>query len=97
MKFDFVFQNPTKIYFGKTSLNHLEEELNNYGKNILLAYGGGSIKKNGIYDKVIEALKKCNKNIIECSGILLKAGFGKIPLHSIIFLLHFFKASITLS
>jgi len=70
MKFDFSFQNATKIYFGKNSLDNLEKELNNYGKNILLAYGGGSIKKNGIYDKVIEILKKCDKQVFECSGIL---------------------------
>ena len=53
MLFDFEFCNPTKIYFGKNSLDKLEEELNNYGKNILLVYGGGSIKTFGLYDKVI--------------------------------------------
>jgi len=70
MKFDFIFENPTKIYFGKNSLDNLETELKNYGENILLAYGGGSIKKNGIYDKVIAILKKSEKNVFECSNIL---------------------------
>ena len=70
MLFDFEFCNPTKIYFGKESLNKLEEELNNYGENILLVYGGGSIKKFGLYDKVIDVLKKCNKNVFECSGVM---------------------------
>jgi len=70
MKYDFKYENATKIYFGKSSLDNLENELNNYGKKILLAYGGGSIKKNGIYDKVIEILKKCDKQVFECSGIL---------------------------
>jgi len=78
MKFDFSFQNATKIYFGKNSLDNLEKELNNYGKNILLAYGGGSIKKNGIYDKVMAILKKCNKNVIECSGILPNPALSKM-------------------
>ena len=50
---NFMYWNPTKLYFGKDSLNFLDEELKNYGDNVLLVYGGGSIKKNGIYDKVI--------------------------------------------
>eukprot|EP00833_Pecoramyces_ruminatium_P012943 jgi/Orpsp1_1/1186975/evm.model.d7180000054582.1 len=78
MKYDFTFQNATKIYFGKKSLDNLEVELKNYGKNILLAYGGGSIKKNGIYDQVIAILKKCDKNVIECSGILPNPTLSKM-------------------
>jgi len=78
MKFDFTFENPTRIHFGKNSLDKLEEELKNYGKNILLAFGGGSIKKNGIYDKVVAILKKCDKNIIECSGILPNPALNKM-------------------
>lgn len=70
MKYDFSYYNPTKIYFGKNSLDNLEEELKNYKDNILLVYGGGSIKKIGLYDKVISILKKCKKNIIECSGVM---------------------------
>ena len=62
MEKDFVFHNPTKIYFGRHAMTHLKDELENYGENILLAYGGGSIKKNGIYDEVIKALKETNKN-----------------------------------
>ena len=78
MKFDFAFYNPTQIYFGKNSLDNLEKELCKYGKNILLAYGGGSIKKNGVYDKVIAILKKCDKNVIECSGILPNPALSKM-------------------
>jgi len=78
MKYDFTFENATKIYFGKNSLDYLESELNNYGKNILLAYGGGSIKKNGIYDKVIATLKKCNKNVFECKDILPNPALSKM-------------------
>ena len=67
---DFTYSNPTKIYFGENSIDNLSTELKNYGKNVLLVYGGGSIKKNGIYDKVIDILKKCDKTIIEDAGVM---------------------------
>lgn len=67
---DFSYSNPTKLYFGENALRHLETELKNYGKNVMLSYGGGSIKKNGIYDKVVDILKKCGKNIVEDSGVM---------------------------
>ena len=67
---NFTYCNPTKLYFGKDALDGLNEELPKYGKNILLIYGGGSIKKNGIYDKVIAILKKCGKNIFEDAGVM---------------------------
>lgn len=70
MKFDFTFYNPTKIYFGRDSLNSLKTELRKYGKTVLLVYGGGSIKKLGLYDKVIAILKEENKRIVECSGVM---------------------------
>ena len=69
MKFDFNYYNPTKIYFGKTALNNLKKELANYGENILLVYGKNSIKKNGLYDKVMEILKESNKKVVELQGI----------------------------
>lgn len=69
MKFDFNYYNPTKIYFGKDSLNNLEKELKNYGETVLLVYGKNSIKKNGLYDKVIEILKSANKKVVELAGI----------------------------
>ena len=67
---DFIYSNPTKLYFGKNSLDGLRTELPKYGKNVLLVYGGGSIKKNGIYDKVTAILKECGKNIIEDAGVM---------------------------
>ena len=67
---NFKYCNPTKLYFGDESLNYLSDELKNYGKNIVLIYGGGSIKKNGIYDEVINILRKNNKNITEISGVM---------------------------
>lgn len=65
----FNFFNPTKIIFGKNAINNLANEVKNY-KNILFTYGGGSIKKNGIYNKVIQILKNENKNVIELDGIM---------------------------
>lgn len=69
MKFDFNYYNPTKIYFGKSSLDRLEDELAGYGKNILLLYGKGSVKKSGLYDKVIAALNNTGKSVTELAGI----------------------------
>lgn len=67
---DFTYCNPTKLYYGKHALDGLNEELPKYGKNVLLVYGGGSIKKNGIYDKVIAALKANGKTIFEDAGVM---------------------------
>ena len=47
---NFIYSNPTKLYFGEDSLQYLHEELPKYGSNVMLSYGGGSIKKNGIYE-----------------------------------------------
>ena len=67
---NFTYCNPTKLYFGKNALEGLKEELPKYGKNVLLVYGGGSIKKNGIYDKVVAVLKECGKQIFEDAGVM---------------------------
>ena len=67
---NFVFSNPTKLYFGENSVEYLNEELPKYGKNVQLVYGGGSIKKNGIYDKIIAILKANGKTIIEDGGVM---------------------------
>lgn len=67
---NFSYSNPTKLYFGENSLEYLKEELQNYGKNVLLVYGGGSIQKNGIYDEVVMILKACGKEIFEDAGVM---------------------------
>lgn len=67
---NFMYCNPTKLYFGDDSLKYLNEELPKYGDNVLLVYGGGSIKKNGIYDEVIKILKANHKNIFEDAGVM---------------------------
>lgn len=67
---NFTYCNPTKLYFGKDALEGLNAELPKYGKNVLLVYGGGSIKRNGIYDKVVAALKANGKNVTEDAGVM---------------------------
>lgn len=67
---NFTYSNPTKLYFGENALDNLSAELKNYGKNVLFCYGGGSIKKNGIYDKVVQILNECGKNIVEDGGVM---------------------------
>ena len=67
---NFIFHNPTKLYFGAGSIKYLSEEIKSVGHNVLLCYGGGSIKKSGLYDTVIEILKSSGKNIFELSGIM---------------------------
>ena len=66
---NFTYQNPTKLIFGKDQLSELKNEVSQYGNKILLVYGGGSIKKNGLYDKVISLLKEQDKTIFELSGV----------------------------
>lgn len=66
----FSFTNPTRLYFGEDSLNYLNEELPKYGNNVMLVYGGGSIKKNGIYDQVVSLLNQNGKKIIEDGGVM---------------------------
>ena len=67
---NFSYCNPTKLYFGEDSLSNLREELPRYGKNVMLVYGGGSIKRSGIYDQVVKLLDEGGKNIFEDPGVM---------------------------
>lgn len=67
---NFTYCNPTKLYFGEDSLSNLSTELKKYGQNVVLIYGGGSIKKNGIYDEVMAILKEEGKNVAEIAGVM---------------------------
>ena len=67
---NFSYCNPTKLYFGEDSLNYLNTELPKYGKNVVLIYGGGSIKKNGIYDEVVQILKDNGKDVAEIADVM---------------------------
>ncbi len=66
----FTYHNPTKIYFGPNALEGLANELTKYGPNVVLVYGGGSIKKNGVYDQVAAVLNASGKNVTEIAGVM---------------------------
>ena len=67
---NFSYCNPTKLYFGEDSLQYLNGELQKYGAKVMLIYGGGSIKKNGIYDQVMSILTANKKTVFEDSGVM---------------------------
>ena len=87
---NFVYYNPTVLYFGRGALSALALELPNYGPKVQLIYGGGSIKKNGIYDQVTALLRETGKEIVEDPGVMpnpatdkLYEGCWRDNLHSI--------------
>ena len=76
---NFVYEYPTKVYFGKGAAGqHLASILSAYGTNVLLAYGGGSIRKNGVYDEIVDILKKAGKTVTEFSGIMSNPTWEKV-------------------
>lgn len=76
---NFIFENSTKVYFGKGSVKEfLAGSIKEYGNNVMLAYGGGSIKKNGVYDEINSILKAEGKNVIEFSGIMSNPTYSKV-------------------
>ena len=70
MQGNFSYHNPTKLYFGDESLNYLKDELKNFGPVVLLNYGSGSVKRNGIYNQVVAILKEAGKTIVENPGVM---------------------------
>jgi alcohol dehydrogenase YqhD (iron-dependent ADH family) len=67
---NFTYCNPTQLYFGENALSNLSTELDKYGKNVMLTYGGGSIKKSGLYEQVLDILKCSGKEVYEVSGVM---------------------------
>ena len=67
---NFSYSNPTRLYFGDNALAFLAEELKNYGSRVMLTYGGGSIKRNGIYDDVLRILTEAGKEVFEDPGVM---------------------------
>ena len=65
----FIYNIPTKVYFGENQLGNLAAELAKFGKRVLIAYGGGSIKRIGLYDRVMDELHKAEFEVFELSGI----------------------------
>jgi alcohol dehydrogenase len=66
---EFIYYNPTRLVFGKNQITALKDELSRYGKKVLVVYGGGSIKRNGLYDEVMSELKKMGMEVSELSGV----------------------------
>ena len=76
---EFVFSYPTKVYFGKgAAAKALRAELGQAGNTVMLAYGGGSVKKNGIYDEIAGILQEMGKTIVEFSGIMPNPTYAKV-------------------
>ena len=76
---NFTFENKTKVYFGKGGVKeHLGCLLKNYGETVMLAYGGGSIKRNGVYDEIVGILNTAGKRIVEFSGIMSNPTYAKV-------------------
>lgn len=76
---NFVFENSTKAYFGKHCVGqYLPELLSHYGKTVMVAYGGGSIKRTGIYDEIMAILTKAEKDVVEFSGIMANPTYAKV-------------------
>lgn len=75
----FVYEYATKVYFGEgAAKEHLATAVSGYGENVMLAYGGGSVKKNGIYDEVKEILEKAGKKVTDFSGIMSNPTYAKV-------------------
>ena len=76
---NFIYENKTKVYFGKGGVKeYLGSVLSQYGNTVMLAYGGGSIKNNGVYDEVGSCLKENGKRIVEFSGIMPNPTYAKV-------------------
>lgn len=76
---NFIYENKTKVYFGNDTVKeHLSNILSRYGDSVMFAYGGGSIKSNGIYDEIIAILNANNKHIVEFSGIMPNPTYAKV-------------------
>ena len=74
---NFIFENKTKVYFGKGGVKeYLGGLLANFGETVMLAYGGGSIKRNGVYDEITAILNAAGKRIVEFSGIMSNSTYA---------------------
>lgn len=78
MQGNFTYYNPTKLYFGEASLDRLKGELANYGERVLLNYGSGSVKRNGIFDQVMAILREGGKTVIENPGVMSNPTLEKL-------------------
>ena len=76
---NFIFSYPTKTYFGKGCVReYLASELSRYGGTVMLAYGGGSVKRSGVYDEIMAILKDAGKQVVEFPGIMSNPTYTKV-------------------
>ena len=76
---DFTYSYPVKVYFGTDAAKKaVSQELGKYGKTVMVAYGGGSVKKSGVYDAVVSMLKEAGKEIVDFSGIMPNPTYAKV-------------------
>ena len=75
---NFTFSYPTKVYFGKGAAENIKAELTKYGPTVMLAYGGGSVKKSGVYDQMVDLLKEAGKTVVDFSGIMPNPTYAKV-------------------
>ncbi len=75
---DFIYSYPTKVYFGDKAAKALPAELEKAGKTVMLAYGGGSVKKSGVYDEICGYLKAAGKEIVDFPGIMPNPTYKKV-------------------
>ena len=78
MNGNFTFYNPTRLYFGDKAQENLADALKPYGNKVMLIYGNGSIKRNGIYDDVMKALNVAGKTVVEFSGVMPNPTYFKV-------------------
>ena len=75
----FVFENSTKVYFGTGCVEeHLPALLEGFGRTVMLAYGGGSVKRSGVYGRITAILQKAGKEVVEFSGIMSNPTYAKV-------------------
>ena len=76
---DFTYSYPVNVYFGTDAAKKaISQEIGKYGKNVMLAYGGGSVKKSGIYDAVVSMLKEAGKDVTDFPGIMPNPTYAKV-------------------
>ena len=75
---NFTFSYPTKVYFGKGAMEHIKPDLAKYGRTVLLAYGGGSPRKTGVYDQILGILTAAGKTVVDFPGIMPNPTYAKV-------------------
>ena len=76
---NFIYHMPVKVYFEEKGVSkYLPQEMKKYGKNIMIVYGGGSVKRNGVLDELKAVLKDCGKNVFEFGGVASSPSYEKI-------------------